>query len=45
MKPYWRIERFLLITGLALLMVSIVVRVNGLAMARAGVWSFEAHQS
>ncbi len=45
MKPYWRIERFLLITGLALLMVSIVVRVNGLVMARAGVWSFEAHQS
>jgi sortase A len=45
MKPYWRIERFLLITGLSLLMVSIVVRVNGLAMARAGVWSFEAHQS
>jgi len=45
MKPYWRIERFLLITGFALLMVSIVVRVNGLAMARAGVWSFEAHQS
>jgi len=45
MKPYRRIERFLLITGLTLLMVSIVVRVNGLVMARAGVWSFEAHQS
>jgi sortase A len=45
MKPLWRIERFLLITGLALLMVSIVVRVNGLVMARAGVLSFEAHQS
>ena len=45
MKPYWRIERFLLITGLALLMVSIAVRVNGLVMARAAVWSFEAVQS
>jgi sortase A len=45
MKSHWRIERLLLFTGLALLMVSIVVRVDGLVMARAGVWSFEAHQS
>ena len=45
MKSHWRIERFLLLTGLALLMVSIVVRVDGLVMARAGLWSFEAHQT
>jgi sortase A len=45
MKSYRRLERVLLIAGLALLIVSIVVRLNGLVMARAGVWSFEAHQS
>jgi sortase A len=45
MKSEWRIERFFLITGLALLLVCVVVRVDGLVMSRAAVWSFEAHQS
>ena len=45
MKSYWRIERFFLITGLVLLFVCVVVRVEGLVMSRAAVWSFEAHQS
>ncbi|HEY6377083.1 MAG TPA: class D sortase [Edaphobacter sp.] len=45
MKSRWRIERILLITGSALLLVSIVVRFEGLVMARAAVWSFEARQS
>jgi sortase A len=45
MKSYWRIERFLLITGFALLLVSIAARVDGLVMSRIAVWSFEAHQS
>jgi sortase A len=45
MKSYWRIERYLRIAGLALLLVAIVVRVDGLVMSRVGVWSFEAHQS
>ncbi len=45
MKSRWRIERILLITGSALLLVSIVVRFEGLVMARAAIWSFEARQS
>jgi sortase A len=45
MKPDWRIERFFLIVGLVLLLVSVVVRVDGLVMSRAAIWSFEAHQS
>ena len=45
MKSDWRIERFFLITGLVLLFVCVVVRVEGLVMSRAAVWSFEAHQS
>jgi sortase A len=45
MKFDWRIERFFLITGLALLLVCVVVRVNGLVMSRAAIWSFDAHQS
>jgi sortase A len=45
MKSDWRIERFLLIAGLALLLVCVVVRVDGLVMSRAAIWSFEAHQS
>lgn len=45
MKSHWRIELILLITGLVLLLVCVVARIEGLVMARAGVWSFEAHQS
>jgi len=45
MKFAWRIERFLLIAGSALLLVCVVARVDGLVMSRAAVWSFEAHQS
>jgi sortase A len=45
MKSARRIERFLLIAGLALLLVCVVMRVDGLVMSRAAVWSFEAHQS
>ncbi|HEX3470472.1 MAG TPA: class D sortase [Silvibacterium sp.] len=45
MKSYRQLERFFLIAGLALLMGSIIVRVHGLVMARAEVWSFEANQS
>lgn len=45
MKSYWRIERFLLIAGLVLVLVCIVAQVDGLVMSRAAVWSFEAHQS
>jgi sortase A len=45
MKSDWRIERFFLIAGLVLLFVCVVVRVEGLVMSRAAIWSFEAHQS
>lgn len=45
MKSDWRIERFFLIAGLALLLVCVVVRVEGLVMSRAAIWSFDAHQS
>jgi sortase A len=45
MKPDWRIERFFLIAGLVLLLVCVAMRVDGLVMSRAAVWSFEAHQS
>jgi sortase A len=45
MKSDWRIERFFLIAGLALLLVCIVARVDGLVMSRAAIWSFEARQS
>jgi sortase A len=45
MKSHRWIERFLLFTGSTLLLGSIVVRVDGLVMARAAVWNFEAHQS
>ena len=44
MKSDWLIERFLLIAGSALLLVCVVVRVDGLVMSRAAIWSFEAHQ-
>jgi sortase A len=45
MKSHRWFERFLLFTGLTLLLVSIVVRVDGLVMARAAVWNFETYQS
>jgi sortase A len=45
MKSGLRIERFFLIAGSALLLVCVVVRVDGLVMSRAAVWSFAAHQS
>jgi sortase A len=45
MKSDWWIERFLRTAGLALLLVGIVVRVDGLVMSRIGVWSYAAHQS
>jgi sortase A len=45
MKSDWRIERFFLITGLVLLLVCVVMRVDGLVMSRAAIWSYEAHQS
>ena len=45
MKSDWRIERFFLIAGLVLLLVCVVVRVDGLVMSRAAIWSYEAHQS
>ena len=45
MKSNWRIERFFLIAGLVLLLVCVVLRVDGLVMSRAAIWSYEAHQS
>jgi len=45
MKSDWRIERFLRIAGLVLLLVCIVARVDGLVMSRVGIWSFAAHQA
>ena len=45
MKSDWRIERFFLIAGLVLLSVCVVVRVDGLVMSRAAIWSFDVHQS
>jgi sortase A len=45
MKSYRRLERFLFIAGLVMVLVCVLVRVHGVVMARAAVWSFEAHQS
>jgi sortase A len=45
MKFDWRIERFFLIIGMVLLLACVVARVDGIVMARAAVWSFEALQS
>lgn len=45
MKSYQRLERLLLVAGLALLLVYISARFHGLVMSRAALWSFDAHQS